>query len=129
MRKGTKPSKPSLSTHTQQIANNINSANPLTYTLSNPVIYYTSTSSPTQLSFSTAVQSISINGMDDLVTSSVVKKNASMKDRIKLLKADNIILNHKLKICTDYLESLERASADDIKTMKPIRVILTQLYD
>ena len=127
MRKGTKPSKPSLSTHTQQIANNINSANPLTYKLSNPVIYYTSTA--TQLSFSTAVQSISINGMDDLVTSSVVKKNASMKDQIKLLKADNIILNHKLKLCTDYLESLERASADDIKTMKPIRVILTQLYD
>lgn len=121
MRKGTKPSKPSLSTHTQQIANNINSSYyPLTYT-----------PSATQLSFvsGTSVQSISINGMDDLVTSSVVKKNASMKDQIKLLKADNIILNHKLKLCTAYLESLERASADDIKTMKPIRVILTQLYD
>ena len=126
MRKGTKPSKPSLSTHTQQIANNINSYYPLTYT-----------PSATQLSFVSGTQSISLNGMDDLaassivrlVTSSVVRKNASLKDQIKLLKADNIILNHKLKLCTAYLESLERASADDIKAMKPIRDILGQLYD
>ena len=58
----------------------------------------------------------------------IIKEKAmSMKSQNKILKSEIIILNHKLKVCTDYLELLNVASADDMNTMKSIQQILNEV--